>query len=478
MKTFVLFTLFILTGWTASAQAPVIAGDVILCPYTNGTATITSGGAYTTYQWFYKYWFENQAPFVAIEGATAASFTYDWFTYDQALLKVVVTQGAQTFESNTIQVDSYAWTGLTVQHNANDAVTFDPNTETYLLCEGGAITNTVGSPYTAVQWYKDDVAIAGATNTTFVINQPGTYYVVAAPGFCPASTSTSLPITVGINPNCGDEVVVAPVIAGDTMLCPDTNGTVTVTNGQTYDTYQWYVNSFFTNDEFEALEGATTPSFTYDWYNYDQATFKLVVTQNGQTYESNTIFIDSYQWSPLFIISTPDEGITQNPDNGDFLICEGDSISNTIGDFFVNVQWFKDGAPIEGATENTYIITEPGSYYATASASVCTNTSNSTATQPIVAALDPECTLSINNPDAANVITLYPNPANDIINVTMPQNTSINNYQVIDVTGKVLLKGSITPQSNAINIAALSQGSYIVKLSGNNIQVSKMVIKQ
>src|SRR6478672_5674323 len=113
MKTILLFLFTGVFAISATAQAPTISGDTMLCPNTSGTASITTDMPYDSYQWYWRYWFTSD-PFVAISGADAASFTYDWFTYDQAQLKVVVTLNGQTYESNVIQIDSYAWVGLTV----------------------------------------------------------------------------------------------------------------------------------------------------------------------------------------------------------------------------------------------------------------------------------------------------------------------------------------------------------------------------
>ncbi|WP_185965533.1 T9SS type A sorting domain-containing protein [Flavobacterium zepuense] len=658
MRNFLLTCLLFVASF-AFAQAPTITGDILLCPYTNGTATITGSTTYTTYQWYYKYWFLDDE-YEAIEGATSSSFTYDWYTYDQALLKVVVTQGAQTYESNSIQIDSYAWVGLTVMHSTNDNVSEDGNGG-YLLCEGGAITNTIGSPYTSVQWFKDGVAIAGATSNVYVITTPGTYHAVAAPGFCPASTSNTLPITVALNPDClpadntpviegdtmlceytdgtaaiangviydtyqwyvkfyGDEeytlqegetaasftydaynytlssikVVVtldgetyesnvlfidqyvwgslsvmheandavtfdpdqgyllceggeiintidspytivqwfkdgvaiegatspvfvitepgiyhataapgfcpnsvsttlpitvinntncspqtgAPVIAGDVMLCPYTNGTAEITNGQTYETYQWYYKYWFTDDEFVAIEGATSATFTYDWFTYDQALLKVVVTQDGETYESNTIQIDSHNWASLTFGSEFSEGVVPDNETFSYLICPGDFITNTLNSpYDSSIQWYRDGEAIEGANEGTYVITEPGSYYVVAAPAVCPNATSSTLVSPLVVSWNPECTAGVNDPSAQDAFVIYPNPASSTLNLQLPQSSLLNEYTIFDVTGKNLMSGSVNTSASAINISGLAAGTYIIKLNGGQAQATKMFIK-
>lgn len=480
MKFLLLISCWLTITCSAFAQAPAIEGDVMLCPYTNGTATITTNQTYDTYQWYYKYWFLNDA-YAAIDGATAASFTYDWYTYDQALLKVVVTSGGQTYESNAIQIDSYAWVGLDVMSEFNDAVTINQNDGSFLLCDGGAITNSIGSPYTIIQWYKNDVAVEGATGSTFVITEPGTYYATAAPGFCPNSVSNTLPLVVTVNPDCSTPEVTAPVIAGENvMMCPWTTSTASVTNNQTYDTYQWYYKYWFTDDEFEAIDGATSATFDYDWYTYDQAIFKLVVTSGGQTFESNTIQIDSYNWVSLDFTLDFSEGVVPDDATFSYLICEGDTITNTLPDLYsANIQWYRNDEPIEGANSQVYVITEPGTYYVSAGPGICPDPVNNSNTManPVVVSWNPECTAGVHTPDT-NAFILYPNPANTVLNISLPDGKTAENYIIYDVTGKTLMQGALGDTTSAINIERLSAGNYFIKVSGQSLESTKLFIKQ
>jgi hypothetical protein len=202
MKTKLLIFFAALCFLTASSQ-PQISGDLLLCPNGSGTATVTNNQVYDSYKWFYKYWFTPD-PFVEIPGAIGPSFTYDWMTYDQALLKVVVTLDGNTYESNTIQIDSYAWVGLTVGFEDTPNITIAPDSGTVLLCENTSFTIEVYQPYTHVQWYLNGVLILGANSMQYQVTQPGSYHVVASPDFCPDSTSDTagLPIYVVIDTNC------------------------------------------------------------------------------------------------------------------------------------------------------------------------------------------------------------------------------------------------------------------------------------
>ena len=176
MKRTLLLIFCFATFANVSAQAPEITGDVMLCPYTDGTATVTNP-IYDSYQWYSKYWFTSD-PYVAIAGATGPSFTYDWFTYDQSLFKVVTTLNGTTYESNEIQIDSYAWASFSVGTELNEFVSTDPNNGNLLLCSGASFTASIFMPYDfGIQWYKNGVPISGANEMDYVITGPGLYHV-------------------------------------------------------------------------------------------------------------------------------------------------------------------------------------------------------------------------------------------------------------------------------------------------------------
>lgn len=472
--------MFFAFAWTVGAQNPTIEGDVMLCPYTDGTATITSETQYDSYQWYWKFWFLNDA-YEAIDGANESSFTYDWFTYDQALLKVVVTKNGQTFESNAIQVDSYNWASLLVRNELQGNVHFEFNQETleqrYVMCTGAKIVQTVLEPYVTAQWYKNDQPIPGATSLTYVITEPGSYYAIAGVEICPDATSKSPVVNVVASEDCGPSTPSPLVIQGDSMLCPDTNGLAFVTNAVGYDTYQWYAK-FSGETEFEVIEDATVASFTYDQATYGEATIKVEVTKDGETYQSNEIAVDSYDIAISFE-SVPSEGVTT--EGPVYFVCEGDSVTFTIPgneEDFINIQWFKDGLPIEEANTVSYTATEPGVYHLDAAMTVCTNNILSTADNPVTISPKDGCFLGINDPQFANATKLYPNPANSVLNVFIPENAQVNNYSIIDITGKVLLTGNIDQTETSINVEDLSAGTYIVKLNGPQAHAAKMFIKQ
>ncbi len=193
MKT-KLFLLFFFSILKMEAQAPIITSDnILMCPYTEGTAEITNPTGYDEIQWYYKYWFLD-TPFEPIEGANDLTFTYDWYTYDQAQIKVIVVKGGEVLESNIITIDSYAWSSLFVMYEPTEDMIFNPDTETLSICEGETLTLSINSPYTVVRWYKDNELLEDETGTSLVVSEAGVYFVEAAPGFCPESFSNGLPM--------------------------------------------------------------------------------------------------------------------------------------------------------------------------------------------------------------------------------------------------------------------------------------------
>jgi hypothetical protein len=71
-------------------------------------------------------------------------------------------------------------------------------------------------------------------------------------------------------------------------------------------------------------------------------------------------------------------------------------------------------------------------------------------------------------------IIVYPNPAYDELYIYNFANTT--NYEIISITGELLLKGTI--ENNKVNITKLKSGLYILKLLNNNYSKAFKFIKE
>lgn len=84
-------------------------------------------------------------------------------------------------------------------------------------------------------------------------------------------------------------------------------------------------------------------------------------------------------------------------------------------------------------------------------------------------------TNSLSNPEfiPENDIVITPNPANEIINIQY--NKPIENYQLIDLTGKIITSES---NSTTINVSTINPGIYLLKIISNNTTTTKKVVIQ
>lgn len=63
-------------------------------------------------------------------------------------------------------------------------------------------------------------------------------------------------------------------------------------------------------------------------------------------------------------------------------------------------------------------------------------------------------------------VSIYPNPANDFINVSTDM-INASNIVIYDITGKEVFKTSISRDKNVINVSSLKKGMYFLSVSNN-----------
>jgi len=82
-------------------------------------------------------------------------------------------------------------------------------------------------------------------------------------------------------------------------------------------------------------------------------------------------------------------------------------------------------------------------------------------------------TLSMDESEANDLI-VYPNPAKEVLNLSYSANLQNPIFSVFDATGKRVMNAKL--ESNAINIAKLSSGNYILRLISNGkVRVQKFI---
>ncbi|CAM4054707.1 T9SS type A sorting domain-containing protein [Flavobacterium antarcticum] len=78
-----------------------------------------------------------------------------------------------------------------------------------------------------------------------------------------------------------------------------------------------------------------------------------------------------------------------------------------------------------------------------------------------------------------NVISVYPNPATDLLNVATNGSDTINAVQIVDLNGREVFTKSFSNVSDAqINVNDLSAGMYLINIKSGDKSVTKKFLKQ
>jgi hypothetical protein len=78
--------------------------------------------------------------------------------------------------------------------------------------------------------------------------------------------------------------------------------------------------------------------------------------------------------------------------------------------------------------------------------------------------------------DVNGTTNIFPNPANNVINVLV-KNEVKSTYEIFDVTGKIMLIGSLNSDANQINVSDLPAGFYLIKLISDQKQSVNPFVK-
>ncbi|MDB6092628.1 MAG: hypothetical protein JWM32_190, partial [Verrucomicrobia bacterium] len=369
----------LLTVTAAVLAAPSFTqqpASVWVAPGSNPTFTAAvSGTPAPTLQWC-----KNGVP---IPGATNVTLSLSNVqSADAGAYTVVATSSAGTVTS--------AAATLTVSTSTNAPV-FSLDLISPTVAAGGTVTFTVavvGTPTPTLQWFKNGVAIVGATNSTLKLSNlqsadAGVYTVVATnlagtitsgPGTLTVWVPTNSPI-FSLNPDS------QTVTAGSTVTF-----TVAV-SGTPSPTLQWYKNGV-------AITGATGATLTLSNVQpADAATYTVVATNSlGTATSGSATLVLGTATGPVVmaqpashmmavgstVILSVDASGTVTPGS----LLRGHGIKPAaISDDPLTYQWKKNGAAIAGATSSQLRLTnlqayDAGGYRVTISNAAGSVTSN------------------------------------------------------------------------------------------------------
>src|SRR4051794_1633293 len=303
-----------------SAPAITPGGPTTFC--TGATVTLTSSAASR------NKWYRNGT---VINGATNQ-------TYDAS------TAGNYTVTTTANACESTASAPVTVTVNAIPAAPAISAGGPTSFCPGGNVVLTSSSA-TGNQWYLDGNAINNATNQQYTANIAGNYTVIATVNGC--ASAASAPATVAIS-----SVPATPAIStgGPTTFCA--GGSVMLTSSSATNN-QWYLGG-------NAINGATGPTYTAT----AGGDYPVIVPAAGCASAASVATTVTVQAAPP--VPTIAAG-------GPISFCTGGTVTLTSSSATGN-QWYLDGNPINGETNQQYIASTTGNYTVVVTAGGCSTT--------------------------------------------------------------------------------------------------------
>jgi choice-of-anchor B domain-containing protein len=289
------------------------------------------------------------------------------------------------------------------------------------LCEGESLTLSADPAATSVQWYLDGQPLPWE-QTQIEVQEAGTYSAIAYIVFC-ATPTDSVELVVIPAPD--------PILTYETTLACLGDSILLGANGA-MDSWQWHLDG-------APIEPATGPQ----WW----------AGESGQYSYTGTL-------GPCEVASEP-VAITIAEPVVPVLSYLNDTLFCTPAPSY---QWYINDELLEGATGPFLVPEQSGAY------SVWTTDENG-------------CE-ALSNPIGVEIINsvsgalpagwkIYPNPASDWLTLELP-GAGQAKYALYDLTGRMLMNGSLQEEKTTLNLGDIENGLYILEIQSTT---SKRQIK-
>ena len=310
-------------------------------------------------------------------------------------------------------------------------------------CSGSSATLTASGAST----YSWSTAQAGSTATIMPVNSSSVYSVTGTDGAGCVSTKTIGVSYIGNNPTFS-------LTASNTTVC--SGGFVSLSpNNSNASSYLW-------SNGATGFNTIVNPSVT--------TTYSLTGYSGGVCSTTKTITIN--------VAPDPTVTVTSSAPT----LCAGQSVTITITgtaptSFTGNVNntspEIPGGAP---SLSGFYVITPTVSTYQQIlvhQSGTCTKTFYY---NQIVVDCGP---VGINEIDNSNTISIYPNPANDFMTISLAaEPTESTTIFIINALGEMVLTEKVTSINTTLNTSNLTNGIYFIKVESKNGSVIRKFMKQ
>ncbi|MBP7497171.1 MAG: T9SS type A sorting domain-containing protein [Bacteroidales bacterium] len=358
---------------------------------------------------------------------------------------------------------------ITVVVNAAPNATVTP-TGPIVLNEGENITLEATEKGLSYQWRKDGQDIPGATNDTYNVTETGNYTVNVASNGC-SKVSDIVMVTVGLGP--------CPMVAGLNTTAINVKGA----------TLNWNSNN--------------TPQVTYLVRLAQKGTtnYRYRKTSNLSLVFDDLLPNTTYFWAvKAFCVTKPNNlGYTNAIEfttTNDFCYGATNLEHLNIKQHSATVKWtgtasatlYKIRYYIQGTTNYKYIKTTNTEYtftwlksnstYIWQIKTICGNI-NKNVNYEVADQFTTLPLKKMNN--SANEINLsvYPNPSNGMVNITVSGLTKSANIIITNIEGQQIFNQTLTSDiNNEYDFSNLAKGLYFIKIvNENNVITEKLIIQ-
>ncbi len=317
-------------------------------------------------------------------------------------------------------------------------------------CNG---TADEGLPFT--NYYQDlDHDLYGNSGVAILACAPGADYVADSTDCNDGDTEINPGHTEwcnGFDDDC--DLIIDEEVEENITISPD--GIVSVCAGSVVELSATYSG---TNVQW-MRNGINIPGATSNMYTaFKRGMYSCVTYSDCDTTISYTLFVHVNK-NPLAEITA----------GGPTTFCAGDSVilSANTG-LAISYQWYKDLILISGATGIDLTVYEEGSYTCKVTKAF---TGCSKMSDPIIVTVP--CRLDGNS---KMDISIYPNPAIDIIYIDAPIESYI--FSIFDLNGNVIRKDNSISKIAVCRVNDLPSGMYFIRISSDNYIATKNFIKQ
>lgn len=360
----------------------------------------------------------------------------DWSVYNTGLPNVVVTDLEISYQDGKIWAGTYGrglWSS-DLASTPSPWVSFAASNTN--ICVGDCISFSDYSTSSPNSW---NWSFPGSNTSSSTIQNPtnicypnaGTYNVslTATNGSGSGSNTLNAYIVVTNGP-------AAPVIVANpsNSFCQGNSASINVSN--------------------------PCPGCTFSWMPGGQTGASITVTNSSNILVTATDNCGQASSNPITITVFPNPPIPTISVNGNLL-----TSSAVSGN-----QWYFNGSLITGATQQTYTGTQAGLYH------VVVTDGNTCTAQSASNSFDPTSLSDLSDEDS-DLIHLYPNPAQDKIDILFNDVSGELLLQIISIQGVVLKnEGTVIPHlktMHTLNTSDLSPGNYILRLSSKDYTLYK-----